>query len=183
MQTGQVFPWSSRGPRAGVLPFLACLPWPAPHFSACESALSQRQAGLSSCPPPPALNGQGRPLSLLRHFVPRLKSLLYMPLAPPQPVIQAGPRGPGEAEHQGVSWPGPQGRRPQGSQATRAPHASACDLRPFQPQLAAAATAAKSLQSCPTLCNPIDGSPPGSSVPGILQARTLEWVAISFSSV
>ena len=44
------------------------------------------------------------------------------------------------------------------------------------------AAAAKSLQSCPTLCNPIDGSPPGSPVPGILQARTLEWVAISFSS-
>ena len=43
------------------------------------------------------------------------------------------------------------------------------------------ATAAKSLQSCPTLCNPRDGSPPGSPVPGILQARTLEWVAISFS--
>ena len=42
--------------------------------------------------------------------------------------------------------------------------------------------AAKSLQSCPTLCNPIDGSPPGSSVPGILQARTLEWGAISFSN-
>ena len=42
--------------------------------------------------------------------------------------------------------------------------------------------AAKSLQSCPTLCHPIDGSPPGSSVPGILQARTLEWVAISFSN-
>ena len=46
--------------------------------------------------------------------------------------------------------------------------------------LAAAAAAAKSLQSCPTLCDPIDGSPPGSSVPGILQARTLEWVAISY---
>ena len=46
----------------------------------------------------------------------------------------------------------------------------------------AAAAAAKSLQSCPTLCDPIDGSPPGSTVPGILQARTLEWVAISFSS-
>ena len=46
---------------------------------------------------------------------------------------------------------------------------------------AAAAAAAKSLQSCPTLCNPMDGSPPGSPVPGILQARTLEWVAISFS--
>ena len=45
-----------------------------------------------------------------------------------------------------------------------------------------AATAAKSLQSCPTLCNPIDGSPPSSPVPGILQARTLEWVAISFSN-
>ena len=46
----------------------------------------------------------------------------------------------------------------------------------------AAATAAKSLQLCPTLCDPIDGSPPGSPVPGILQARTLEWVAISFSN-
>ena len=44
------------------------------------------------------------------------------------------------------------------------------------------AAASKSLQSCPTLCDPIDGSPPGSPVPGILQARTLEWVAISFSN-
>ena len=49
-------------------------------------------------------------------------------------------------------------------------------------QTAAAAAAAKSLQSCLTLCDPTDGSPPGSSVPGILQARTLEWVAISFSN-
>ena len=47
---------------------------------------------------------------------------------------------------------------------------------------AAAAAAAKSLQSCPTLCDPIDGRPSGSPVPGILQARTLEWVAISFSN-
>ena len=47
---------------------------------------------------------------------------------------------------------------------------------------AVAAAAAKSLQSCPTLCDPIDGSPPGSPVPGILQARTLEWFAISFSN-
>ena len=46
----------------------------------------------------------------------------------------------------------------------------------------AAAAAAKSLHSCPTLCDPRDGSPPGSPVPGILQARTLEWVAISFSN-
>ena len=45
-----------------------------------------------------------------------------------------------------------------------------------------AAAAAKSLQSCPTPCDPIDGSPPGSPIPGILQARTLECVAISFSS-
>ena len=52
----------------------------------------------------------------------------------------------------------------------------------FQTPAAAAAAAAKSLQSCPTLCNPIDGSLPGSPVPGILQARTLEWVAISFSN-
>ena len=51
----------------------------------------------------------------------------------------------------------------------------------FQPH-AAAAAAAKSLQSCPTLCDCIDGSPSGSPVPAILQARTLEWIAISFSN-
>jgi len=50
-------------------------------------------------------------------------------------------------------------------------------------RFAAAAAAAKSLQSCPTLCDPIDGRPPSSPVPGILQARTLEWVAISSSNV
>ena len=49
-------------------------------------------------------------------------------------------------------------------------------------KLYAAAAAAKSLQSCPTLCNPINRSPPGFPVPGILQARTLEWVGISFSN-
>ena len=48
-------------------------------------------------------------------------------------------------------------------------------------RLLAAATA-KSLQSCPTLCDPMDGSPPGSPIPGILQARTLEWTAFSFSN-
>ena len=52
----------------------------------------------------------------------------------------------------------------------------------FQPFLPNAAAAAKSPQLCPTLCNPIEGSPLGSSVPGILQARTLEWVANSFSN-
>ena len=56
-----------------------------------------------------------------------------------------------------------------------------CSRVGFCPKYTAAA-AAKSLQSCPTLCDPIDGLLPGSSVPGILQARTLEWVAISFSN-
>ena len=51
-----------------------------------------------------------------------------------------------------------------------------------QAGLSEAAAAAKSLQLCPTLCDPVDGSPPGSPVPGILQATTLEWVAISFSN-
>ena len=52
----------------------------------------------------------------------------------------------------------------------------------FSALIYSTAAAAKSLQSCPTLCDPIDSSPPGSPVPGILQARTLEWVAISFSN-
>ena len=55
-------------------------------------------------------------------------------------------------------------------------------FKPLAAVIAAAAAAAKLLHSCPTLCDPTDGSPPGSPVPGILQARTLEWVAISFSS-
>ena len=54
--------------------------------------------------------------------------------------------------------------------------------RKIHPQGVRAAAAAKSLQSCLTLCDPIDGSPPGYPIPGILQARTLEWVAISFSN-
>ena len=56
------------------------------------------------------------------------------------------------------------------------------ELKSLLMKVKAAAAAAESLQSCPTLCDPIDGSPPGSPVPGILQARTLEWVAISFSN-
>ena len=55
------------------------------------------------------------------------------------------------------------------------------NMQGYKKKKKTAAAAAKSLQSCPTLCDPTDGSPPGSSVPGILQARTLEWVAISFS--
>ena len=61
---------------------------------------------------------------------------------------------------------------------------SQCDLSVFAPfkNMSAATATAKSLQLCPTLCDPVDGSPPGSPVPGILQVRTLEWVAISFSN-
>ena len=55
-------------------------------------------------------------------------------------------------------------------------------LKSTEVRAKADAAAAKSLQLCPTLCNPIDGSPPGSPVPGILQAGTLEWVATSFSN-
>ena len=58
-----------------------------------------------------------------------------------------------------------------------------CSIKHEMTWLLSAPAAAKSLQSCLTLCDPIDGSPPGSPVPGILQARTLEWVAISFSNV
>jgi len=54
--------------------------------------------------------------------------------------------------------------------------------RKAMPKNVQTAAAAKSLQSCPTLCDPTDSSPPGSAIPGILQARTLEWVAISFSN-
>ena len=54
--------------------------------------------------------------------------------------------------------------------------------KPMPSAVEAAAAAAKLLQSCPVLCDPIDGTPPGSPVPGILQARILEWVAISFSN-
>ena len=60
-------------------------------------------------------------------------------------------------------------------------HLDCKEIKPVSPA-AAAAAAAKLLQSCPTLCNPIDGSLPGSPVPGILQARTLEWLAISSSN-
>ena len=56
------------------------------------------------------------------------------------------------------------------------------DRKENYPGAGSTAAAAKSLQSCPTLCDPIDGSPPGSPNPGILQVRTLEWVAISFSN-
>ena len=61
-------------------------------------------------------------------------------------------------------------------------HTLQCCLR-HTLQITLGSSAAESRQSCPTLCDPIDGSPPGSAVPGILQARTPEWVAISFSSL
>ena len=72
-----------------------------------------------------------------------------------------------------------------GSSQSRDPALQADSLPaepPGKPPYTYAAAAAKSLHSCPTLCGPRDGSPPGSPVPGILQARTLEWVAVSFSN-
>ena len=67
--------------------------------------------------------------------------------------------------------------------AQEGPHMCQCwAAKGWNFQALAAAAVAKSGQSCPILCDPIDGSPPGSSLPGILQARTLEWVAISFSN-
>ena len=83
-----------------------------------------------------------------------------------------------------VSLPSPENgpplrRMPQGKSSFL--RASPCVAVAVKFFMYATATA-KSLQSCPTLCDPIDGSPPGSPVPGILQARTLEWVAISFSN-
>ena len=68
------------------------------------------------------------------------------------------------------------------SLSVRVNHNSSNILYPQTHSVSRLAAAAKSLQSCPTLRDPIEGSPPGSSVPGILQARTLEWVAISFSN-
>ena len=76
----------------------------------------------------------------------------------------------------GLSFPLPGGLHDRGTK----PRSPVSPVLPVDSLPTAAAT--KSLQSCPSLCDPIDGSPPGSPVPGILQAKTLEWVAISFSN-
>ena len=84
-------------------------------------------------------------------------------------------------------WPFPSpGDLPKPGIGPRSPNLQENSL-PSEPpgnprMLAAAAAAAQLRQSCPTLCNPVDGSPPGSPIPGILQARILDWVAISFSN-
>ena len=74
------------------------------------------------------------------------------------------------------------GRILEGERETRILHSTRTNNKKLYRVAAAVVAAAKSLQSCPTLCDPIDSSPPGSPIPGILQARTLEWVAISFSN-
>ena len=81
-------------------------------------------------------------------------------------------RIPGTAEPSGLQFMG----------SHRVRHELATKKNSVRVQVYNAAAAAKSLQSCPTLCDPIDSNPPGSAVPGTLQARTLEWVAISFSN-
>ena len=78
-----------------------------------------------------------------------------------------------EAQKEDLTW--------FGSREDREDHGTVLNLDP-QTLLMSAAAAAESLQSCPTLCAPIDGSPPGSPVPGILQAGTLEWAAFAFSN-
>ena len=85
-------------------------------------------------------------------------------------------RGGGEGTHS-VKW-----RDLANASSARWARAPSTALHRVHHMYPAAVAAAKSLWSCPALCNPIDGSPPGSPVPGILQARTLEWVAISFSN-
>ena len=81
-----------------------------------------------------------------------------------------------ETQVQSLNWEGP-------LEEETATHSRILAWKiPRTKEPAAAAAAAKSLQSCLTLCNPRDGRPPGFPVPGIIQARTLEWVAISFSS-
>ena len=79
--------------------------------------------------------------------------------------------------------PGPKMSDPSPPHQTGKTWLCSCAVYGFFYNQDAPAAAANSLQSCPTLCDPIDGSPPGSSVSGIFQARTVEWVAISFSSV
>ena len=78
-----------------------------------------------------------------------------------------------------LAWKIPWAEKPGGLWSTRSQESHTTERQSTHP---AAAAAAKSLQPCQTLCDPIDGSPPGSPVPGILQARTLDWVAISFSN-
>ena len=90
----------------------------------------------------------------------------------------SGDRRPGSPKA-GLLWGSESWEDVAGSVTSRCFWSASCPLQ--EPSISAAA-AAKSLQSCPTLRDPIDGSPPGSPIPGILQARTLEWVAISFSN-
>ena len=88
----------------------------------------------------------------------------------------------GETKDRGQAWSGR--GRPQPAPKTKEGVKNEDILESvYQQPVTNSAAAAKSLQSCPTLRDPIDGSPPGSTVPGILQARTLEWVAISFRKV
>ena len=106
----------------------------------------------------------------------------------PQDSTSRGSRSLLRSEGAGSQFINPTGSRSGSSKPGLFLSGTFSQIKQFTPYLlldgniAAAAAAAKSLQLCPTLCDPIDGSPPGSPIPGILQARTLEWVAISFSN-
>ena len=127
------------------------------------------QPGSQILPPPPtALNGPGAsPLPPSTHRADGLPGP-----APPNAQYQPAPL-PGQTL--GPGYPAQQGKVASGYLGVPLIGNQVCSY-------VTAAAAAKSLQSCLTLCDPTDGSPPGSPIPGILQARTLEWVAISFSN-
>ena len=97
-------------------------------------------------------------------------------------VVRPSVRGPGRGGLEREGNHSSRARAPVASVRRHARGGLLCKTTRPAPQGSSAAAAAKSLQSCPTLCDPRDGSPPASPVPGILQARTLEWVAISFSN-
>ena len=106
--------------------------------------------------------------------------------ATPRTVAHQAPLSVGFSRQEywsGLSFPSP-GDLPDPGIESRSPtlQADALPSKPPGKTIISYAAAAKSLRSCPTLCDPVDGSPPGSPIPGILQARTLEWGAISFSN-
>ena len=145
---------------------------PAQVFAPHLTLPSRRCLGCLGCTLPGCLPERLRPGHLGGNRAPRPAGhpwTLVFTFAWPHPIPPAPPSG--RLHLLGVwSWP------------SQASPLSTRESQPHHPHIHLAAAAAKSLQLCPTLCDPIEGSPPGSSVPGILQARILEWVAISFSN-
>lgn len=150
---GSVLPWNNQGPpvRArgpGPCHSTHARPSYVAHFSLGVCRFPEAGTGLCDSSPPPTLKGQGRPLSFLRHFVPKLKSPLHMPLACTQPAIPAWPGVCGEGEHRRASPAWAKGQGPPGNQATRvgrAPPPSALICIPCEPPLGNASKGALGL--------------------------------------